>query len=232
MHEAMVLHGRPYRETSLLVDVFTREHGRLRLLSKGARRGRHPLSHVLRPFNRVGLAWSGKGELPVLTGVEPMDDTIALQGGALYCGFYLNELVLYLLPLQDAHGGVYQLYLETLQRLQRGEELEQALRHFELRFLDEVGYGLMLELDAEGAPIDPMQLYRYQSDQGATRVQPHDARGIQGDTLLALAAGRSLTKAQLQQARRLMRDVMSHHLNGRKLKSRELFKTYGGMIVS
>lgn len=232
LQEGIVLHTQSYRETSLLVDVFTHHHGRLRLLGKGARRGRHPLSHSLRPFNQVGLAWTGRGDLPVLTVAEPMDEAISLQGVALYCGFYLNELLLYLLPLQDAHDDVYPLYLDTLQRLQSGQEQEQTLRHFELRFLEAIGYGLLLEQDSEDMPIDAGKVYRYRVDQGAVPVRPDDVNGIAGDTLLALASGCLHGTQQLQEARRLMRDVMAHHLNGRKLKSRELFRTFGVMHTS
>jgi DNA repair protein RecO (recombination protein O) len=224
MDEAIILHCKPYRETSLFVDVLTEGHGRLRLLSKGARRGRHPLSQILRPFSRVRLSWAGQGELPVLTVAEPFEPSLCLQGKALLCGFYISELLFKLLAVQDPHAGVFRLCLETLQALERGADLQSTLRGYELALLEEMGYGLRLHADAEGRPINADQIYLYCLEEGAVPVRSGGRDAVRGATLLALEKRQFSDDSQLLEAKRLMRGVLNHHLNGRPLKSRELFK--------
>lgn len=224
LDRAIILHCLPYRETSLLVDAFTEHHGRVRLLGKGVRRGQHPLSEVLRSLNHVRLSFAGRGELPVLTGAEPADGSgWALQGTALYCGFYLAELLLRLLTIHDPHPGVFGLCLDTLRQLQIGRDLQQTLRGFEVALLAEIGYGLRLDEDAEGRAIDPARCYAYYPEQGAVEKHPATPGIVQGRTLLALGERRFSDVTQLREAKRLMRHILDHHLNGRPLKSRELF---------
>lgn len=224
MDEAIILHCQPYRETSLFVDVLTEGHGRLRLLSKGARRGRHPLSHILRPFSRVRLSWAGRGELPLLTVAEPSEPSVCLEGTALFCGFYISELLLKLLALQDPHAGIFRLCLETLQALERGADMQSTLRGYEVALLEEIGYGLRLDEDAEGQPINADQVYLYRLEEGAVPVALGGRDGIRGATLLALQQRQFSDDSQLREAKRLMRGVLKHYLSGRSLKSRELFK--------
>ncbi len=222
--EAIVLHVQPYRETSLFVDLLTRQHGRLRLLAKGARRGRHPVSQVLRPFNPVRVAWAGYRELPVLTAAESLDQTFSLRGTALFCGFYLCELLVRLLPAQDPHPGLHALLLHALGQLESGRDEQPILRAFELAFLESLGYGLRLDEDAAGQPIDPATTYVYHPEQGAVITDAGVRNGIRGVTLLALAQGEWGDEQLALEAKRLLRGVIHHLLNGRPLKSRELFK--------
>jgi DNA repair protein RecO (recombination protein O) len=224
LEPAIILHCRPYRESSLFVDVLTRDHGRLRLLSKGARRGRHPLAALLRPFNRVRLSWTGRGELPVLTCAESVASGAALTGTAIYCGFYLCELVMSLQPLHDPHPGLYALCEDTLARLGTAGDLERTLRRFELAFLEGIGYGMRLDEDVEGQPIKPERRYVYDPEQGPRETADVAAGACQGATLLALRQDLLEDGVQLREAKRLLRSVLAHHLNGRPLKSRELFK--------
>ena len=224
MDQAIILHCQSYRETSLFVDVLTERHGRLRLLCKGARRGRHPLSRSLRPFSRVRLSWTGRGELPVLTAAEPCEPSpSSLEGTGLFCGFYVAELLLKLLALQDAHPEVYRLSLDTLQALERGADLQATLRIFEVALLDEIGYGLLLDEDAKGQPIRADQTYHYRLEEGAVPAAA-GKDGIHGSTLMALRQRHFSDQLQLGEAKRLMRGVLKYYLNGRPLKSRELFK--------
>ena len=224
MDQAIILHSQSYRETSLFVDVLTEHHGRLRLLCKGARRGRHPLSRILRPFSRVRLSWTGRGELPVLTVAEPCEPSPCLEGTALFCGFYISELLLKLLALQDAHPEIFSLSLATLQSLERGADLQTTLRIFEVALLDEIGYGLLLDEDASGQPIRADQSYDYRLEEGAVPALAGGMGGIYGSTLMALRQRHFSDEQQLGEAKRLMRGVLQYYLNGRPLKSRELFK--------
>jgi len=228
MDEAIILHCQAYRETSLFVDVLTEGHGRLRLLSKGARRGRHALSHILRPFSRVRLSWVGRGELPLLTVAEPCEPSVCLEGTALFCGFYIAELLLNLLAPQDPHAGIFKLSFETLQALERGADLQWTLRGYEVALLEEIGYGLRLDADAEGRPINADLIYLYRVEEGAVQVTTGGREVVRGETLLALQQRHFSDDSQLREAKRLMRSVLRHYLNGRALKSRELFKPTQG----
>lgn len=222
---AIILHCQPYRETSLFVDVLTERHGRLRLLGRGARRGRQPLARILRPFHCVSLGWTGRGELPVLTSAEEGEGSAALAGTALYCAFYLAELLMRLLPAHDPHPDVFALSLATLRRLAGGTLLQETLRRFELDLLEAIGYGPRLDEDAGGQPIEPGRPYLYHPEQGAMPTDSATGGAIRGAALLALAGRQDLDAEQLRDAKRLMRVILHHHLNGRPLRSRELFTT-------
>jgi DNA repair protein RecO (recombination protein O) len=226
LQQAVVLHRRAYRESSLLLDICTAAHGRLRLLAKGVRQGRHPRSHLLQPFVLLRLSWAGRGELPVLTAVEPAGPAISLDGPALFCGFYMNELLLHLLPPHDPHPAVFRLYLDALRQLGTSASHEKVLRIFETALLEEIGYGLSLDQEAEGREIDPAKVYAYVLDQGPVEAEELAAEGVHGATLLGLKSGRLENPEALQEAKRLMRRVIQHYLNGRILKSRDLFKAY------
>jgi DNA repair protein RecO (recombination protein O) len=229
LEEAVILHRRAYRETSLLLDICSANFGRLRVLAKGARRGRTPQSHWLRPFVPLRLSWAGRGELPVLTEAEPAGKAIGLAGTALFCGFYMNELLLHLLPSHDPHPEVFRLYLSALRRLGAEPCQEKVLRLFEAALLEAIGYGLTLEREAQGQAIDPAKLYAYVLDQGPIEadVQSTTEEAVHGSTLLGLRRGRLDEPGQLREAKRLLRRVIQQHLNGRSLKSRDLFKAYG-----
>lgn len=224
---AVVLHRRAYRETSLLLEVFSAEFGRLRLLAKGAMRPRALPWRCLQPFVPLRLSWSGRGDLAVLTEAEPLDPGVALEGAALFCGFYLNELVLRLLPPEDPYPEAFRLYLNTLVQLGSESERECALRFFEIALLEEIGYGLGLDRDAAGTAIDPARRYTHLPEQGLVAVEDDRSGAVHGATLLGLKQRNLNGPDQLREAKWLMRQVIEHHLEGRALKSRELFKAYG-----
>lgn len=225
-----VLHQNPYSETSLVLEVFTPEHGRVGLLAKGARRPGNRSRAFLKPFQPLLLGWSGRGELPVLTGAEPHAASPALEGQALYCGFYLNELLVRLLHRHDPHPGLYRAYRECLANLCAGARRDATLRIFEKHLLQEVGYGLVLDRDiGDNSPVSPDAMYDYVFDRGPVRLHPelntriHGVR-LHGATLLALAREELDEPVALREAKALMRMALARHLGDRPLTSRELFR--------
>jgi DNA repair protein RecO (recombination protein O) len=224
---AYVLHGMPYRETSQLLDVFTCGHGRMRLLAKGSKRGRRPLTSLLQPFVRLSVSWSGYGDLPLLNAAEQDDNAAPLLGLALYCGFYINELVLYLLPLRDPHPAVFRNYQKVLRRLSDDRNREESLRLFEISLLEEIGYGLPFDRDALGQDIDEVRHYAFCPDSGFVQCAADTHGCVTGATLLSMMTRNLASSRQLVEAKRLMRNVIGHRLNGRALKSRDLFTQRG-----
>lgn len=224
--ESFVLHRRSYRESSLLVDVFTRERGLMRLLAKGARRGRSGRAGLLQPFAPLSLSWSGNPDLPVLSGAEGAGTAFELAGSALFCGLYLNELLIRLLPAQDSHPDLFHAYRRSLGELARGEPADRVLRIFELALLDEAGYGLLLDHESRlGQPIAADKFYEYRIEEGARECAPGPGT-VRGSTLLGLREGIHLGPDEAREAKRLMRFVLGHYLGGRPLKSRELFRGF------
>ena len=189
---AYVLHHYNYRETSLVLELFTRTHGRLGVLAKGARRGPVRQRSSLEPFQPLLVAWGGRGDLPVLSNVELAGDAILLRGDRLYSGLYMNEVLLRLLHRHDAHEHLFDAYRLSLKNLAAGASLEATLRVFEKHLLQEVGYGLVLDHEInDNAPIDPTAMYDYIPDRGPVRISDTNAnaRGVRlhGSSLLALA---------------------------------------------
>lgn len=225
---AWLIHRRTWRETSLIMDVFTRDHGMVGLLAKGALRGKKSHAGLLQPFLPLSVAWRGRSDLPVLTALEARAITPQLAGRALYCGFYLNELLYYLLHRHDPYPGVFELYESALLTLQFEQRIEAVLRNFELGLLEQLGYGLALECEANGgAALESDRHYHYIIEHGARRTQP-DKHSYRGSTLLALATGNITGVDEQVEAKRFMRRIINHYLAGRTLKSRDLFKyVYG-----
>jgi DNA repair protein RecO (recombination protein O) len=221
-----VLHRRPYRESSWLVDVLARHYGRLTLLAKGARRTKSKLPGTLQPFQALLLSWAGRGNLPILTAAEAVSYSAPLTGAAVNCGFYMNELVMRLLPSHDAHPGLFDVYAHTFEQIHEKEAQELQLRRFEKTLLKELGYGLALDMAADTRePIDGASRYRYVPERGAFKVGPQEAGGlcVQGSTLLAIANEQWPSRQELVESKRLMRAVLGHFLGERPLHSRRIF---------
>src|SRR5882724_5557824 len=164
---AFVLHTYPYRETSAIVEAFSIAYGRIAMVARGARRARSEQRGVLQAFQPLTLSWTGAGELKTLIRAEWRGGLPLVSGSALLCGFYLNELLLKLLPREDAHPQLFRDYESTLGRLAAGAEQAPVLRQFELRLLSELGYGLPLTHEADtGAPVDPGTRYYYAFERG------------------------------------------------------------------
>lgn len=221
-----VLHHRPYRNTSRLLEVFTRDFGRLGLVARGVRRGRAASAALLQPFAPLLLSWSGRGELCSLTGVEAGGRVHPLRGRRLICGFYMNEMLLRLLHRGDPHPQLFDAYSAALSGLETAHNIESVLRRFERDLLQEVGYGMSLECEAEsGEPIDPDSLYIYRPDAGPVRKSPQhgDEPAVHGQTLLEIAADRLSEGRSMREAKALMRGVMDYHLGGKPLHTRSLY---------
>ncbi|GIX22045.1 MAG: DNA repair protein RecO [Gammaproteobacteria bacterium] len=218
---AYLLHTRPYRNTSLLLEAFSREHGRLGLVARGVCRPGHRWRPLLQPFRLLRLSWQGRGDLGTLSAAEPEGPAKPPAGPLLIAGFYLNELLYRLLHRHDPHPPLFDAYHDSLRALAAGAPVEPCLRRFEWILLRESGYGLELRVDAQGSPIDPDRRYRYDPERGAVP----DPQGVAaGATLLALAAGRFDEPAFWPEMKRLLGGVLRHHLGGRPLHSRRLWR--------
>lgn len=228
---AFVLHQHDYSETSLLLEVFTANHGRIGLIAKGARRASSRLRGVLKPFQALLIGWSGKGELAVLTAAELDGPGYSLEGSALYCGFYMNEILLRLLHRHDPHNSLFGAYQAALQQLRMDTSNEPVLRIFEKNLLRDLGYGLVLDQDIEDrAPIDTQVMYDYILDRGPVRLahpelnRPVEGVRVRGASLLALAQESLNDPVALRDAKALMRAALARHLGDRPLHSRKLFR--------
>lgn len=224
---AFVLHSYAFRETSLILDVFSRSHGRLAMVARGARRPKSSLRGLLMNFQPLLLSWFGKGEVRTLHSAEWQGGQPYLQGTALMCGFYLNELLLSLLARDDPHQQLFDYYRATLQRLAQETDHAATLRCFEKYFLQELGYALVLEREASsGKAIQAKVCYRYVVEQGAL-PDDGDARAglaVLGKTMLDMAADDYTDPITAQQSKQLMRVLLNHHLGGKALHTRELIK--------
>ena len=222
---AFVLHAYPFRETSLIVEAFARDFGRVVLLARGARRPRSVLRGVLMAFQPLELSWAGKGEVKTIMKAEWQGGLPLLSGRALFCGYYLNELLLALLPREDAHTRLFSVYAETLRCFSENPR-ESDIRCFERSFLQELGYGLTLRHDDAGQPIDPDAQYAYEIERGPVRLRSADeyAFAVGGKTLIDLDAGDFSDPRSLLEAKQLMRTLIAHYTGGQGLQTRKIFK--------
>ena len=220
-HPAFVLHARPYRETSLLLECLTREHGRLGVVARGVRGERSRLKRAQpEPFQPLLLDLLLRGELATLTAVETVGTPSRLSGDRGLAGLYLNELVVRLTGRQDPSPGLFDAYAQTLTRLGSAESLAWSLRRFERDLLRSIGYGLQLEHEADtGEPLLPQAHYRYQAEQGAVRCAAGSARTPRGSDLLALAHDRMPDEHGLRALRHMMREIIRFHLGGAELRA-------------
>jgi len=222
-----VLHSRPYRETSLIVEAFTRDHGRMPLMARGARRSRSALRGTLLPFQPLSLSWSGRSELRTLTRAEWRGAYSPLRGQALICGFYLNELLLKLLARDDPHERLFTAYEEALAGLGADAEHSPVLRRFEIGLLRELGYAVILDRDVErGEPVAREGSYVYVVERGPVSAAgaPHAGVELSGQTLLDMQSGDFASAATREQSRLLMRTLINHCLGNQVLHSRQLLR--------
>lgn len=224
----LILHARAYRETSLLLECLTRDHGRVGLVARGVRRERSRMPRgLLQPLQPLLFGWSGNGELATLTAAEASAAPLALHGERLYSAMYVNELVLRLCARSDPHPDMFEGYLLCLQRLASGEAEAWTLRRFERDLLAELGYALVLDRDsASGAALDPDTDYAYVPDEGpvAWHGDPGALR-VSGAALLALARDEAPDARKNNELRRLMRALVRHQLGGGTLHAWTLTST-------
>jgi len=230
-----VLHSYPYKETSLLVETFSLRWGRVGLLARGARRPRSAMRGMLLAFHRLRLSWRASSELGTLTAVEWASGLPSLSGVALMCGFYLNELLLRLLPREDPHEALFDAYDGSLARLGEGQAPADVLRGFERRLLVELGYAPLLEQEAAGGgAVDPRQRYRYEPEFGPVRLGRVPLNGdgnsrlpsgicvVSGQTLLDVARDDYARAQTRDEARTLMRTLIAQRLAGQTLHTRNV----------
>ena len=222
---AFLLHAHPFSESSLVLDAFSRDHGRLALLARGARRPRSALRSVLIGFQRLELGWFGGGEVKTLARAEWLGGHALLAGKRLLLGYYLNELLLRLLPREDSHPVLFDVYADTLAALAGPGASTVALRRFELALLRELGYGLQLERAVDGSPILADRRYRYDVERGPVTCLADDVGegAVSGRTLLAMAGDEYTGEQTLVESKHLMRQLIQHYLGGQGLQSRRIF---------
>ncbi|HEV8694334.1 MAG TPA: DNA repair protein RecO [Lysobacter sp.] len=226
---AFVLHTRPWRESSLLVEVLSLQHGRLGLVARGVQGAkRHLLRSALQPLQYIRFDAVQRGELATLSGAEALDAAPRLTGDAMLAGFYLNELTLRLAPRGDPQPDLFEAYRVTRERLRAEEPLAWTLRRYERDLLDVMGFGFEWNRDGDGASIDPAARYRLDPEHGPRRLvsdRGHQDRrsAATGRALLALAVDiKPAEEEDLASLRRPMREVLAHHLGPRGLKSWEM----------
>ncbi len=221
LQPAFILHHRPFRETSVLLDVFTEEHGLVSLIAKGVRTQRSKLKALLQPFVPLLLSWQGKNELMNLVSVEAKNRPFQLVGDCLLSGFYVNELLVRVLQKQDPHPQLFAHYQSTLEALTVLPLNQSILRIFEKKLLEEIGYGLCWHEDfSTGQAILPDKYYQYYPGDGFKQIE---SGGFKGEALLTIA-NESFTEVYLQDAKRLMRIVITALLSDQTLYSRKLFQ--------
>jgi DNA repair protein RecO (recombination protein O) len=224
---AFVLHTYPWRETSLIVEILSHDHGRVAMVAKGARRPMSALRGVLMAFQPLLLDWSGGGEVKTLVRAEWQGGQPLLIGRALLCGYYLNELLVRLTAREDPHPAVFAAYRTALDELARQHALAPLLRRFELALLRELGYGVGLDREADSdAPIEAAARYAYIIEKGPLRVthESGDQPTFSGRSLLDMAAGDYARAETLVHSKQLLRMLINHYLGGQPLHSRRVLK--------
>lgn len=224
---AFVLHARAFRETSLLLELLTREHGRIGAVARGARSAKSRWRNRLQPFRPLLVGWNQRGELGTLTGAEEVATLPPLKGEALMCGLYVNELLIRFLHRSDPHPGVFSAYQALVGSLSAGEQTQPLLRVFERDLLQDVGLGLQLDHEAGGErDLDPATHYEYLPESGAVpRANQADSAHplVSGEALIALRTGQ-INDSQQRELKLLMRRLIRYHLGDKPLASHDLFR--------
>jgi len=222
---AFILHHRPFRDSSQILDVLSRDHGKLAVVARGSRGARSRLKGVLRPFMPLSMSWVIKSDLGTLTGAEVRGAPLSLSGDALFSGYYVNELILHLLHRHDPQPEIFEAYGQTIHALARERtDVAPVLRQFEMALLRFSGYALNFDHESGTTQsLDPGQHYEYRLEQGAVAVSRDDGPLVfSGAMLTAIAEQQFDEPGVLRAATRLMREVISFHLGGKELKSRKV----------
>jgi DNA repair protein RecO (recombination protein O) len=223
---AWLLHHRPFRDTSRILDVLSRDHGRLSLVARGSRGGRSRLKGILRPFMPLQLSWVIRGDMGTLTGAEVEGRPISLGGDALMSGYYINELIMNLVHRHDPQPDIYTIYRQALTELQQADPVAAPLRRFEMALLGLLGYALNLDHDTRtGEAIDPEAHYDFRVEQGPVPVEGRTGATVfTGRELRGIADQAFSDDRTLAAAGRLLRQVITWHLDGRELNSRKVLR--------
>ncbi len=228
-----VLHSYAWRETSLIVETFTQEFGRMALVARGAKRPMSQFRGLLSPFNPIAVSWSGRNEIKTLVRAEWLGGMQPLRGDSLLAGFYANELLVRLLARGDAHPRTFGSYVELLRSLARSVRQDAALRIFELELLQDIGYAMPLDRCTEGGSIDASAQYVFAGGHGARRIDTNVVRetdtgyancAVSGRTLLAMAARDFAHPQVVSESKTLLRQVIRYHLEGKPLNTRRILQ--------
>jgi DNA repair protein RecO (recombination protein O) len=223
----LVLHTYAWRETSLIVEVFTRDHGRMALVARGAKRPTSQFRGLLGPFAPLLLCWSGRNEIKSLVRAEWCGGLAPMRGESLLAGFYLNELLVRMLARADAHEILFARYVEALAALAERERGHDAvLRAFELDLLRETGHAPAFDQTADGAPLEADAFYRVDAERGLVRVADADPGDdpacLRGSSALAIARGEFASAPVASQSKLVLRHLIRYHLNGQPLNTRRV----------
>ena len=230
-----ILHHRPFRDSSQILDIVTRDHGKVAVVARGSRGSKSRLAGVLRPFLPLRVSWVAKSDLGTLTGAEVAGPPAGMTGDALLSAYYVNELLLNFLHRHDPQPEIFSLYEQVLRSLVGSAEVAACLRAFEFEFLTLLGYAVNLDHEfGSQQPLDPLRHYEFRMEQGAVPVERSDGRLVfTGAELRAVAEQRFDDENVLKTANRLMRDIIGFHLGGKELKSRKvLMELHRGRIAA
>jgi DNA repair protein RecO (recombination protein O) len=231
---AFILHRRPFRDTSQILDVLTRDYGKIAVVARGSRGSKSKLAGILRPFLPLRVSWVAKSDLGTLTGAEAAGAPAGLRSDALFSAYYVNELILNFLHRHDPQPEIYELYARVVPTLAGFDDVAATLREFELELLGLLGYAVSLDHEAGSQnDIDPICNYDYRVEQGPVPVERSDGPLVfRGSTLLSIAAKQFDDPNVLRAANRLLRDVVSYHLGGKELQTRKvLLEVHRGRIA-
>lgn len=221
---AFILHHRPFRDTSQILDILSREHGKLSLVARGSRGPKSRLRGVLRPFMPLAMSWVQRSDLGTLTGAEIHGAPMRLTGDALLSGYYVNELLLHFLHRHDPQPEIFDIYVRAIEALGATEDVAPCLRQFEIELLGALGYALNLDHEANShAPLQADLAYEYRFEQGPVRVARSEGQLVFGGAVLSAIAEQRFEEPEvLRAANRLLREVIAFHLGGKELKSRKV----------
>jgi len=227
-----VLHTYPYRETSLIVELFSRDFGRMTTNAKGARRPKSALRGMLQSFQPLEATWSGKADIKTLHSLDWVSGLLMLKGEALMCGFYLNELLIRLLLREDPHEALFDHYQQALIALANSNDLATILRRFELKLLQELGYAVPLSNDENNQDIEPDRQYLYVPERGACDAGlTHAGVQLMGQTLIDMNQDTYETPTTKLQSKQLMRLLLGYYLGDKPLHTRQLLLDLQGITT-
>jgi DNA repair protein RecO (recombination protein O) len=221
---AFILHHRPFRDTSQILDVLSREHGKLALVARGSRGPKSRLRGVLRPFMPLSVSWVQRSDLGTLTGAELHGSPMRLHGDALLSGYYVNELLLHFLHRHDPQPEIFDIYVHAIESLAATDDVAICLRIFEIELLRHLGYALNLEHEVDSHnPLQADVFYEYRFERGPVQVARSEGPLVFNGAILTAIAEQQFSDADvLRAANRLLREVIGFHLGGKELKSRKV----------
>jgi len=225
-HNAFILHRRPYRETSQLLDLFCQDVGKVSLIFKGGRSGTRMRRGTAQPFTLLQATYFGRGNLKTVKSLEAQTQVVPLVGNRLYMAMYINELLYRLLQAETACDGLFSAYQDTLISIAGDADPQAALRNFELTLLETLGYGVNFEQDIySGELLECGFDYQYKQQAGFFAKQAiHNKQHIYTGKQIQALAYRDFSEPDvLLAAKRFCRQALAHLLGGKPLHSRALF---------